>query len=95
MYQHRFGDDWPESINGPGRHQVECQLAMYFCGKKGQQHPGLHYEKCFQQVKSGDPPSLLSSGETISGVLCPDLGSPLQERDGHPWAIPVKDYKDV
>lgn len=56
MYQHRFGDDWPESIKGPGRHQAECQLAMYFYGKEGQQHPGLHYENCFQQVKSGDLP---------------------------------------
>jgi len=58
--------------------------AMRFCGKAAQQHPGLHYEKHFQQVESGDHPLLLSSDKTTSGIQCPGLGSSVQERDEHP-----------
>ncbi|PKU47057.1 rna-directed dna polymerase from mobile element jockey-like [Limosa lapponica baueri] len=45
----------------------------YVCG---QWHSG---EECDQQVKRGYPPTLLCPGEAPSGVLCPVLGSPVQE----------------
>lgn len=40
-----------------------------------QPHPGLHQKKRGQQVKGGDCPSLLFSGGSPPGALCPALGS--------------------
>lgn len=37
-----------------------------------QQHPGLQHEE-------GDPASLPGTGEAVSGVRCPVLGTPEQE----------------
>lgn len=39
--------------------------------------------KCFQQVKRGDPSALLSAAEVTPGVVCPVLGSPVQESYKH------------
>ncbi|GAB0204181.1 mitochondrial enolase superfamily member 1 [Grus japonensis] len=38
--------------------------------------------------------SLLSTGKAITGVLCPVLRSPVQERDGLTGPSPVKGHKD-
>ncbi|KAJ7421393.1 hypothetical protein WISP_43040 [Willisornis vidua] len=48
---------------------------------------------CYQQIEEGDPSSLLRSQAT-SGVLCPVLGSPVQERNGCTEDTAVKGHKD-
>ena len=48
--------------------------------QKGQWDPGVHQEECVQQVEGDSPSPLLYPSEASSGVLCPVLGSPLQER---------------
>ena len=41
--------------------------------------PGVHQEECGQQDEGGSPSPLHCPGEASSGVLCPVLGSPVQE----------------
>ena len=48
--------------------------------QEGQWDPGVHQEECGQQVEGGSPPPLFSPSEAPSAVLCPVLGSPVQER---------------
>lgn len=48
--------------------------------KEGQRFPGLDKEEWCQQIR-GDNASPIDEG--TSGVVCPDLGSSVQERPGH------------
>ncbi|GAB0178259.1 hypothetical protein GRJ2_000291200 [Grus japonensis] len=47
-------------------------------------------KKCGQQVEGGYPPPLLCPGEATSGVLCPDLGYPVQEMQETTGESPAK-----
>jgi len=64
----------------PGGRQVDHEPAVCPGYPEGQWHPGVHQEECGQQDEGGSPPSLLCPGEAPSEILCPVLGSPLQER---------------
>ena len=97
-HQYRLGGDLLESSSAespgsPGGHQADHESAMCPCGQEGQRYPGLHSEECCQQVKGGDRPSLLSPGETTPGVLCPVLGSPVQEGHGATGASLEEGYE--
>jgi len=63
-----------------GGGQVGPEPAVCPGCQEGQWDPGVHQEECGQQVEEGSPPPLLSPSEAPSAVLCPVLGSPLQER---------------
>ena len=52
---------------------------MCVCSPEGQPYPGLHQEKCGQQVEGGDSAPLLHSGETPPGILRPALEPPAKE----------------
>ena len=61
-----------------------------FMGKKANSLLGCTW----QSVARGDPLSLLCTVGATSGVLCPILGSPVQERQGPTQVSPVKHHKD-
>ena len=64
------------------------------CDPECQWDPGVHHKERGWQVKGGDPLSLLCPAEDTSGVPCPVLGSPVQERQGSVGESPVGDHKD-
>ena len=59
---------------------VDSYLEAVTDCKGSQQPPGLHWEKHCQQVKGGDPSSLLSTGETCL-ECCIQCWAPQYERD--------------
>lgn len=54
---------------------------------------GLPEQECCQQVESGDPSTLLSTGEVMPGLLCPVFAPPAEQRDGHNGESPAKGHK--
>ena len=84
-----------EGPQGTGRQQADHEPVMCPCGKGSQQNPGLCQKGGQKQVKGGDPSPLFSTGEATSGVLCPSLGSSVQERHGATGASPAQGHKDV
>ena len=59
--------------------EIQHEPAMCTCSPEGQLYPGLHQEKCDQQVECSDSGYRLCSCETPPGVLCPVLEPPIQE----------------
>ena len=57
---------------------------MFTCSPEGQRYPGLHQEKCDQQVEGGDSAPLHCSHKTPPGVLHPVLGTLAQRHAGAP-----------
>ncbi|KAJ7405711.1 rna-directed dna polymerase from mobile element jockey-like [Willisornis vidua] len=90
MHQYRLGVNLLESSSvekdpgGSGEQQAVHEPEVCPCGQEGQWDPGVHWEEHCQQVKGGDPAPLFSRYEAIFGVLCPVLGSLIQERHGAP-----------
>jgi len=67
---------------------------MCSCSPEGQLYPGLHQEKCDQQVRGVDSAPLLCSCETPPGVLRPVLGSPTQEGSHDVGVGPEEGHED-
>ncbi|PKU38094.1 rna-directed dna polymerase from mobile element jockey-like [Limosa lapponica baueri] len=82
---YRLGAEWLElpgrkGAGGVGRLWADHEPAVCPAGQEGQQHPGLNQKQCGQQDQGSDCPPVLATGETPPRVLCPVLGSSLQER---------------
>jgi len=70
------------SITRPPFHHPHSAVNSAACPgcQEGQWSPGVHSEECGQQGEGGSPPLLHCPSEASSAVLCPVLGSPVQER---------------
>lgn len=66
---------------------------MCSCSQGGQWDAEVYEKEHGLQIKGGSPPPLLCPDEATSGVLCPILGSPVQERQGTSGESPVEGHK--
>ncbi|PKU43389.1 rna-directed dna polymerase from mobile element jockey-like [Limosa lapponica baueri] len=100
MHQYRLGADLLESTSEEKdlgvlvNNRMTNEPTMCPCGQEGQWHPGVYQEEYDHQVKRGYPPPLLCPGEAPSGVLCPVLGSPVQEGQVTGGEGTAEGYKD-
>jgi len=86
-YQYRLRDEGieqpcPEGLGGTDGGKAGPDLAMCVPSPEGQLYPGLHQEKCGQQVQGGDSAPLLRPGETPPGILHPALEPTAQDWSG-------------
>lgn len=77
MNQYRLGTDLLERSSAEMK-LAWCEPAVRPCDQQGNRI--LVCVKKEKRVKGDDPSPLLCRGEATSGVLCPVLGSPAQER---------------
>ena len=80
-HRYRMCSEWLES--DPEEEDLGMLVddpAMCACSPEGQLYPGLHQEKCDQQVEGGVSAPLLCSHEILPGVLHPVLRPPTQNR---------------
>ena len=61
--------------------KTQHEPGIWAFNSEDQLYPGLHQEKCEQQVEGGDSAPLLCSHETSPRLSSPVLGTPTQE--GH------------
>lgn len=55
----------------------------------------MEHEPTVSWANGGDPSFLISLGESTSGMLCPDLGCPEQERDRCRKESPEEGHRDA
>lgn len=82
-----------QTIPGDWGVLVKREPAMHPGGKGGQEHPGLHQQVLRRGREKWFFPST-QCGEATFGVLCWQLGSPVQKRREHTRASRAKGHKN-
>ncbi|PKU46216.1 hypothetical protein llap_3490 [Limosa lapponica baueri] len=99
-HQYRLGADLLESSSAERdlRVLVDNKLVMSqqcaLVAKKINAILGCIKKSMTSKWKRGSPPPLLCPGQATSGVLCPVVDYPLQERQGTAGESPAEGYED-